>query len=229
MNENIQRVIIVAEGLGNLLDQTAFIGGSVVGLYADDSGGAEVRPTLDVDCVVELASLSNYYTLEETLRGKGFRNDVAGGVICRWLYHGISVDIMPVHSDFLGFSNPWYAVGMKTIVGHMLPNGLSINVFSAPVFLATKLEAFRSRGEDLRYDADFEDIVFLFNNRRQIVEEIRAEEDQPMKAFIVNQVAGILTVSYLAEAVGCALGTDLHRTELVLSKLLQVSRFLDQP
>jgi len=190
---------------------------------ATDAAASEVRPTYDLDCVVELSSLSNYYDLENLLRRKGFKNDVAGGVICRWFYQGVAVDIMPVRSDILGFSNPWYAVGMETAVRYRLPNGMEINIFTAPAFLATKLEAFRNRGKDMRYDPDFEDIVFLFNNRPRLVDEIYLLSDTPMKIFIREQVTMILAANYIREAVQSALGAETNRTDLILSKLLQVS------
>jgi len=49
--------------------------------------------------------------------------------------------------------------------------GLSIRVFSAPYFLATKLDAFVDRGENEgRFSSDFEDIVHVLNNRQLIWE-----------------------------------------------------------
>ena len=62
---------IVAEGLGDMIDQFVFVGGTVVELYASSETYQESRQTDDVDCVVEVSSLANYYVLEEKLRAYG--------------------------------------------------------------------------------------------------------------------------------------------------------------
>lgn len=50
-----------------------------------------------------------------------------------------------------------------------LEGGLSVRIFSAPYFLATKLEAFVDRRENEgRFSTDFEDIVHVLNNRGSI-------------------------------------------------------------
>ena len=50
---NISMLHTVAQGLNYLLPQVVFVGGSVTELYATDSAATEVRPTDDVDCVIE--------------------------------------------------------------------------------------------------------------------------------------------------------------------------------
>jgi len=99
----------VAEGLGDMLNEVVFVGGSVVGLYATDPAASEVRPTDDVDCMVEVSSRLSYYRLEEELRALGFTNDTTPGApLCRWKYRDLTVDVMPTNTDILGFSNKWY-------------------------------------------------------------------------------------------------------------------------
>ena len=53
---NINMLQIVANGLAELKDDMVFIGGAVAELYADDPAASDIRPTLDVDCVIELSS-----------------------------------------------------------------------------------------------------------------------------------------------------------------------------
>ena len=53
---NINMLQIVANGLAELKDDMVFIGGAVAQLYADDPAASDIRPTLDVDCVIELSS-----------------------------------------------------------------------------------------------------------------------------------------------------------------------------
>lgn len=102
MNEVSLRMIeIVARGLGELNDHVAFVGGAVAGVYADDPASEDARPTTDVDCVLQLGILNDQYALEESLCRKHFQHDIESGVICRWIYQGITVDIMPDDGGYL--------------------------------------------------------------------------------------------------------------------------------
>jgi hypothetical protein len=75
-----------------------------VNLYAATSLGIpEPRVTDDVDCIVEGAPRATFYQLEEELRALGFTNDMESGVICRWRFGQLVVDIMPTEGDILGF------------------------------------------------------------------------------------------------------------------------------
>jgi len=73
----------------------------------------EIRPTDDVDVVVELLSYSGYEEISEKMIVSGFSNDVEPGVICRFKIHGLAVDIMPTDPNVIGFSNRWYPDGFK--------------------------------------------------------------------------------------------------------------------
>lgn len=153
-----------------------FVGGATVALYAD-TAGTEVRPTDDVDVVVELAHYRDFVKIEEKLRQRGFSNDINSNVICRYKVQGIIVDIMPTSDEVLGFSNPWYKPGFANAIISDLGNGYAIKIFSPPYFLATKLQAFKNRGEgDGRWSTDFEDVVFLLNHRKAIWDEIVASD-----------------------------------------------------
>jgi hypothetical protein len=128
---------------------------------------------MDVDCIVNISSRVDFNKLEQRLEGLGFKHDTTPSTpICRWLFQGIPVDIMPTNPDILGFANHWSASGAGSSIGHRLRPGLTIRVLTAPFFLASKLEALESRGGDLRLSGDFDDIVFLVDNRPEIVQEI---------------------------------------------------------
>lgn len=103
---NIVMLQTVANGLGELKDEMVFVGGAVAELYADNPAASEMRPTLDVDCVIEIRSRLQFARSEENLRSSGFKNDTSEGApICRWIYKDIKVDVMPTDSAVLGFSN----------------------------------------------------------------------------------------------------------------------------
>jgi hypothetical protein len=124
---NIEMLQVVAKGLGALKEDVVFVGGSVAELYASNPELSDIRPTLDVDCVIELHSRTAFAKLEDNLRALEFTNDTSNGApICRWIYQGIMVDVMPTNADFLGFSNLWYAEGIENRVVKTLPNGTEI-------------------------------------------------------------------------------------------------------
>lgn len=160
-HQNIMRIKAVYNALEELATTVVFVGGATVSLYADRITG-EVRPTDDVDIVVEMMNYHAYSLIEEKLRQKGFVNDTSSGVICRYKIQGIIVDIMPVEENTLGFTNKSYKEGYATANYYKIDNEHTIKIFQAPLFLASKFEAFNSRGRnDGRGSSDFEDIVFI--------------------------------------------------------------------
>ena len=80
-----------------------------------------------------------------------------------------------------------------------MEDGPSIRIFSAPYFLATKLEAFVDRGENEgRFSSDFEDIVHVLNNRQPIWEEMK-NADEPIKQYLKSEFAKLLDQKYIDE------------------------------
>jgi len=111
---NVERLQNVADGLGELNDKVTYVGGSVTGLYPDpDSAKCEPHQTMDVDCVVEYFSFAEKEEFEALLRRRKFSEDTGSGVICRWLYKNMQVDIMPSDERYLHFTNRWYTPGIK--------------------------------------------------------------------------------------------------------------------
>ena len=148
MHENLVRIKAVYQALKGLGQDYVFVGGATVSLYATDAGlAAEVRPTDDVDIVVELASYKGYAELDERLRSLGFINDIESGVICRYIIKGLIVDVMPVDPSIIGFSNRWYKEGFENAVQHVLDEQTTVQIFSLPYFVASKWEAFKGRGK----------------------------------------------------------------------------------
>ncbi len=94
--------------------------------------------------------------------------------MCRWTKRGLIIDVMP-STEVLGHStNSWYERVVQTARKHTLPSGLEILVVSAPVFLATKLEAFHGRGQgDYLGSTDMEDIVNVIDGRPELIDEVQ--------------------------------------------------------
>jgi hypothetical protein len=85
------------------------------------------------------------------------------------------VDLMPTEESVLGFSNRWYPHAADSAMQITLPSGKSIRLISAPTFLATKFEAFQTRGKsDLVFSHDFEDIINVIEGRAAIEAEVTA-------------------------------------------------------
>ena len=95
--------------------------------------------------------------------------------ICRWLVGDIKVDVMPTDGAILGFTNRWYESGVAHKIPFLLPDGQNIFILSAPFFVATKLEAFLSRGhDDFRFSSDLEDIIAVIDGRETLFAEVQA-------------------------------------------------------
>jgi hypothetical protein len=78
--------------------------------------------------------------------------------MCRWTHSELTLDVMPLDSQVLGFANRWYADALRTAGNVQLPSGLLIRSINAPYFLGTKLEAFNGRGKrDFLASHDLED------------------------------------------------------------------------
>ncbi|GAB3769734.1 hypothetical protein GCM10028818_06370 [Spirosoma horti] len=192
---NLVRLRAVANALAELNEKVVFVGGATVSLYATDPAASEPRPTEDVDVVVEVATYAEFSRqLDDRLRQLGFVNDIESGIICRYKIRGLIVDIMPTDSSILGFTNRWYEAGVTQSIGYKLDERKSIQIFSAPYFVATKLEALSSfrHGRDLRCNSDFEDIIYLFDNRNELLNELIQSTDS-VRSYLREAIAVLLS------------------------------------
>ena len=147
MAEGLLLVEDAAAKLGPLLDEVVFVGGAVLPLLVTDTGAAPVRGTLDVDVVSAITTYGEYGTFSDRLRALGFAEDTRGGApLCRWVHTGLTLDVIPLDPGVLGFSNRWYRAALDTAQPVVLASGPVIRLITAPLFLATKIEAFRGRG-----------------------------------------------------------------------------------
>jgi hypothetical protein len=162
-----------------------FTGGATITLYLDELSADEVRPTIDVDCVLEISSKRSYYNLAEILRQLGLQESrEVGDPLCCWKYQDLILDIMPTEPEVLGFTNSWYKPGMDTAISYTLPSQTKIVLFSIPYMLAAKIEAFLSRGKGSYYmSQDFEDIVLLLDGCPSLELEI-AQADNRVKTHL---------------------------------------------
>ncbi len=225
-SDNIIMLQTVANGLGELKEELVFVGGTVAELYADDPAASDIRPTQDVDCVIELSSRMEYAKLEENLRTKRFTHDTSKGApICRWLYQGIKVDIMPSEESILGFKNWWYPGGVENKISKKLFDGTEIYVFPPEYYLASKFEAHHDRGgNDLRQSHDFEDIIYILDNCTDILENVR-NADEDVKNYLKVECESLLGNNGLLEGIESALpyGSDSDRVEIIEALIHEIA------
>jgi len=175
-NPNLEILELALSELDTLADEFVFIGGCATGLLITDLAAPPIRQTIDVDAIVELGSLNDYYQLSKQLRAKGFNEDRSPDApICRWRKGLLMLDIMPTDEKILQFGNPWYAQAWEMASSIHLPSGRSLRLISAPHFLVTKLLAFEGRGEgDFQLSHDIEDMIAVVDGRPELVEEVQA-------------------------------------------------------
>jgi len=207
---NLGVVAEIAQALGDLNESVVFVGGAVVSIYADDPAADKVRPTQDVDLTLKLLDFSQQ-ELDAKLAERGFHPDIQGHAICTYKYDDIAVDIMASTDSMRGPTNRWYSIGFDSIQKFQI-EGVLIQILSAACYLATKFEAYSHRGNgDYRTSYDFEDIIYLIDNRTTIVEEVRVA-DKRIRDFLKSEFRKILNTSYAEEI----LSAHLH--PLILEK-----------
>lgn len=187
MNQQIYMLQKVATVLAAVPQTVVFTGGATISLYLDDVSAPDIRPTDDVDCVVEITSRTEYYRLSELLRSLGLEESTeAGAPLCRWQYEDITIDVMPCDESVLGFSNRWYTPGMANSIPYQLPNGRVIQIFSVPYLLASKIEAFIGRGNrSFYFSADIEDIVAILDGCDRLEAEVQ-QVDIEVRRFLAR-------------------------------------------
>lgn len=150
----------VARKLGQLNNEVVYLGGCATALFINDPLSLDVRPTLDVDCIIDVISLDHYYKFENKLTKIGFKKSIDDDVMCRWHYENIILDVMPTDEKILGFGNRWYKEALENAITHQISDNLIIKSVTAPYFLATKIEAFKTRGKnDFLGSHNFKDII----------------------------------------------------------------------
>ena len=198
---NVAKVELVAQALGDLRGRLVFVGGCAVDLLLTDTAAAPTRVTYDVDLVAQVTALAGYHELEVEFSILGFKRDMSRDVpICRWRLGNLEVDLMPTDSNVLGFANRWYPLAVQTAQLVMLPSETTIRLIAAPVFLATKFEAFADRGRgDLLGSHDLEDIINVVDGRPGVVGEI-ALSPMELRCYLVDRCSALLAMPNFMDA-----------------------------
>jgi predicted nucleotidyltransferase len=190
---NVQRVELVAAALGELRDKLVLVGGCAASLLIDTPTAPVPRVTFDVDLIAQAAALRDYHALERQFSQLGFARDLSPDApICRWKIGSVKVDLMPTDESVLGFANRWYPLAAATARRLLLPSGTQINLISAPAFLATKFEAFLTRGGgDLLGSHDFEDIINVVEGCGTIESDMSCA-DAGVRTYLAARFADVM-------------------------------------
>lgn len=223
-NPNLEQLLAAVVQLEPLLERIVFVGGCVTGLLITDPAAAPIRPTLDVDVIVETATYADFTVLEQGLRQLGFRESrEERAPICRWVSGNVILDLMPVDPSILGFSNRWYRPALENAQTIKLGE-YEIRVVSAPYFLATKVEAFHGRGNnDFRMSRDLEDIVAVVDGRAEIIGEVHFAQPDLQK-YLSEEFRALQSNRDFVEALPGHLLPDSssqQRVGLVLGRMKQ--------
>jgi hypothetical protein len=177
MATNLPLLVDLARRLRPLLPELVFVGGATVELYLTDPAAARPRVTRDVDVICEAESRLAYHRLGDRLRELGFREDQSPGApVGRWTCPEGVLDVMAKEPAVLGFTNPWYDVGLQRADPRAISEGLVLRLLQAPLFVATKLAAYEGRGSGDPFSShDIEDLVVVVSGRPELPDELAAD------------------------------------------------------
>lgn len=224
---NLFNLVRAAEALGDLRESLVFVGGCSTGLLLTTARSHPIRVTEDVDVVAEVTSYRSYHALEKLIAGCGFVHDQSPEApICRWLKDDIKLDVMPTEPGILGFHNRWYPLAVATANPIEIPGDMMINLISAPVFIATKLEALHGRGkDDYLLSHDLEDIISVIDGRPEIIKEAK-ESDQELRNYLSEEFHELINDPGFVEALPGKLPGDnasQSRVPIIIERLKDIA------
>lgn len=217
----------IALALGELNEQVIYVGGATVGLYINDPAADVIRPTKDVDISLSIATLRELENIRENLAIKGFIQTAEDDVICRFRYDDVKVDVMNTKAIGWAPANPWFAHGFDNRLSIEI-DGQHIYIIPLPYFLATKFAAYNSRGKnEPRTSHDFEDIVYVIDNRIDLKEQILSAK-KDVKPFLKSEFESMLNDKVKLEAISGNLfyETRERRYTMITDKLKEIVKWL---
>ncbi len=200
-NPNLAILEISVQALGELSDSLVFVGGCATGMLVTRIRANQIRATEDVDVVAEVATIAEYQSVEAKLTSQGFKHDTSPDApICRWIGGGVTLDLMPSQPGVLSFHNRWYPLAVSTALPILLPSRRMIRLIAAPVFIATKFEAFKGRGNgDYLVSHDLEDIITVVDGRPALVDELRSSPEE-LRSYVTKEISSLLDTPEFLDA-----------------------------
>ena len=117
-------------------------------------------------------------------------------------------------------ANVWFKPGFDYLQ-EVDVDGQKIRILPLPYYLATKFSAYKDRGKnDPRTSHDFEDIIYILDNRTDLVEEIR-KAPVDVKKYLCGEFKKIIEGNTLRETIYGNLFYETRdkRFEYIMEKL----------
>lgn len=205
---NSSALVFVARKLDAIGINYAFVGGSIASYLIDHPDLSPIRPTDDLDIIVEALTTQRYSDIEEKLRSIGFQHDIRQGApMCRWITNELTVDIMPTEGALIGLNTAWFAEALASALPHKV-NQSELRIISPVAFIATKLAAFHDRGEnDYFASHDLEDLMAVIDGRASIVEDVAAAPNE-LRKYVAKTLKKIVGDDSFQEALPGYLPSD---------------------
>ncbi len=228
MKNQEEILLAFVKELGDLNSNVVITGGITLFLYLDSTLNEQigVRATQDIDIILNTETRSDYYKFIFKLKEKGFKEIMQEKNIAKLQKGELIIDIIPTRKDILGFTNRWYKNGFKKAQTVFIGNykEFSLKILRPPYFLATKLEAFFSRGiKDIFTSKDLDDIIFLINVRKNLKKEIK-EEDIELQKFIKEKLRELLDNEKALEFIKGYFYSQPERSDIILKRIKELTK-----
>jgi len=183
----------VARALGPLVEEVVFVGGAIVPVLRTRSPIPRVRPTTDVDAILETTRYADLERVHETMRARGFREDSEGRHAHRWLSpDGTAFDLVPIGHHLGGLGSDLEKEVVATATSHHLAPDLTIRHAGPAGFLALKCAAYGHRGKsDPLNSPDLEDLLAVVACRPDIVAQVH-DAPELLRATVAQWAASIV-------------------------------------
>ncbi len=214
-------LVIVAKALGKeLLKEVVFLGGCTTGLLLTDETSREaVRYTEDVDLITNVIGYPGWVDFQKRLNKRGFKVSMEDDINCRMRFDDLIVDFMPDDEKILGYSNRWYRQALQEANEYQLQEHLIIQLVTPVFFIATKLEAYKGRGQnDPLKSRDIEDIINVFDGRVGLNTEVKQAPNH-IQEYISDELTKLLEHDDFEYVIQSAAQGQEDREELIFKRL----------
>ena len=139
----------------------------------------------------------------------------------------LRVDFMPDDEEVLGFTNRWYKAAVQTATPYELTKEITIQLVTPVYFLATKLEAYKGRGnDDVLGSRDIEDILHLIDGRAELINEVQSAESS-VQIYIATELSALFEDSNFEYAVASQSQSNTGREKLIYERLEKLTATLE--
>lgn len=222
VDDHVMMIRAVAKAIGpEICEEVAFVGGCTTALLLTDLyAKQQVRHTDDVDLIVHVMSYAGWEGLKERLRNRGFTEQLHNDApICAMFLGNLRVDFMPDDAQILKFGNAWYRDARASAERRDVGEGVTVRIVRPPHFVATKLAAWLSRGNNDPLEShDVEDILTLIDGRPQIAEEI-LHSDAAMRSYISSELGALQKHRDFEYAIAAASNGDAARERVISQRV----------